>query len=93
VQVITRPFAQTYHRWHPHATGHPIGLLRGGAVAFSRGSGPAGPVGPVGTTDRPYVGMDPTDRATWVRPWNPQPGMIGWLNFDGACPNPGQVIS
>jgi hypothetical protein len=37
--------------------------------------------------------MDPTDRSTWVRPWNPAPGMIGWLNYDGAAANPGQVIS
>jgi hypothetical protein len=28
--------------------------------------------------------MDPSNPATWVRPWNPQPGMIGRLNFDGA---------
>jgi hypothetical protein len=93
VQTMTRPLPQRYHRWHNHAHGSPIGFLRGGAPAFTRPGGPAGPVGPVGTSDRPYVGMDPTDRASWVRPWNPQPGMIAWLNFDGAAPNPGQVIS
>jgi hypothetical protein len=37
--------------------------------------------------------MDPSDPVTWVRPYNPQPGMIGYLNFDGAKPNDGQVIS
>ena len=31
-----------------------------------------------------YKGMDPSDSLTYVRPWNPQPGMIGYLNFDGA---------
>jgi hypothetical protein len=31
-----------------------------------------------------YKGMDPSDPATHVRPWNPQPGMIAYLNFDGA---------
>jgi hypothetical protein len=32
----------------------------------------------------PYAGMDPSDPATWVRPWNPQYGMVARLNFDGA---------
>lgn len=32
----------------------------------------------------PYAGMDPSDQLTWVRPWNPQPGMIAYLNFNGA---------
>lgn len=93
MDTTTRPFRRTYHQWHQHGHGSPLGLLRGGVPSFSRGSGPAGPVGPVGTTDRPYVGMDPTEPATWVRPYRPAPGMIGWLNFDGAAPNPGQVIS
>ena len=31
-----------------------------------------------------YKGMDPSDPATYVRPWAPQPGMISFLNFDGA---------
>ena len=32
-----------------------------------------------------YKGMDPSDPLTYVRPWNPQPGMIAQLNFDGAA--------
>lgn len=40
------------------------------------------PVG--GASGQPYLGMDPSAPATWVRPWNPQPGMIALLNFDGA---------
>lgn len=39
---------------------------------------------PVGANGQPYLGMDPSAPATWVRPWNPQPGMIAYLNFDGA---------
>lgn len=31
-----------------------------------------------------YKGMDPSDPLTYSRQWNPQPGMIGFLNFDGA---------
>jgi hypothetical protein len=31
-----------------------------------------------------YMGMDPSDPATYVRNWNPAPGMITYLNFDGA---------
>jgi hypothetical protein len=26
--------------------------------------------------------MDPSDPTTWVRPYNPQPGMVAQLNFD-----------
>ena len=33
---------------------------------------------------QPFVGMDPSDPSTYVRPWNPRPGMIGRLNSDGA---------
>ena len=32
-----------------------------------------------------YNGMDPSDPATYTRPWAPQPGMISYLNFDGAA--------
>lgn len=39
---------------------------------------------PVGVNGRPFLGMDPSDPATYVRPWNPQPGMVSRLNFDGA---------
>jgi hypothetical protein len=31
-----------------------------------------------------YKGMDPSNPATYVRPWNPAPGMIEFLNYDGA---------
>ena len=32
-----------------------------------------------------YKGMDPSDVTTHVRQWNPQPGMIAQLNYDGAA--------
>jgi hypothetical protein len=31
-----------------------------------------------------YKGMDPSNPATYVRPWNPAMGMIDQLNYDGA---------
>jgi hypothetical protein len=41
---------------------------------------------PVASADgsQPFNGMDPSDPSTYTRPWNPQPGMIAYLNFDGA---------
>lgn len=35
-------------------------------------------------TDIPFAGMDPSNPLTYVRPWNPAPGMIAYLNVDGA---------
>jgi hypothetical protein len=65
-------------------------MARGGGRVLLLG-GPAGPVGPVGTTDKPYVGMDPSDPQTYVREYNPVPGMIAWLNYDGAQVNTTQT--
>jgi hypothetical protein len=58
------------------------GLLGGAVTLTSRGfTGMR-----VGNSGYGYLGMDPSDPTTWPRPFNPQPGMIGWLNFygDGA---------
>lgn len=44
-----------------------------------------GPTPVMGPGGRPFAGMDPSDPSTFVRPWNPQPGMIAYLNFDGAA--------
>ena len=80
----TRSFPATYAEDHPHVTvapafaGHPLG---GGAVRLARVDNVQPPQGPPG---QPYMGMDPSDPQTWVRPWNPQPGMVARLNFDGA---------
>lgn len=76
---VTRPIGRGYGYRHPDITvtagcGRP---LPGGAPAVTRGmtftdAGPA------------YKGMDPSDPTTWPRQYNPQPGMIAILNFDGA---------
>lgn len=95
VQMCRRDFGRTTPGWHPHveSTAHDGDFQRGGAPMLAPLYGPAGLVGPVGATDHPYQGMDPSDPVTHVRPYNPQPGMIGWLNFDGAVPNDSQAIS
>jgi hypothetical protein len=31
-----------------------------------------------------FKGMDPSDPLTHVRAWNPQPGMVAQLNYDGS---------
>jgi hypothetical protein len=75
----TRPFPATYSQSHPHVTV---------AAAFRTRPGAGGALVmaplPVGLNGQPYLGMDPSAPATWVRPYNPQPGMIARLNFDGA---------
>lgn len=42
------------------------------------------PLPVLGMAGGTFNGMDPSDPRTHVRPWNPQPGMIGRLNWDGA---------
>lgn len=75
----TRPFPATYSQRHPHVTvsaafdGHPVG----------QGVPVMNPM-PVRLNGQPYNGMDPSNPVSWVRPWNPAPGMISYLNFDGA---------
>lgn len=57
------------------------GGLMGGAVILSA----RGLVGQSwGNTGYGYLGMDPSDSATWPRPFNPQPGMISYLNFGAS---------
>jgi hypothetical protein len=92
--VACRLGPRRYGQWHqPAWIDAGPGIIRGGAVPLAAMYGPAGLVGPAGSTDHPYAGMDPSDPVTWVRQYNPVPGMIAWLNFDGAAPNDGQVIS
>lgn len=56
------------------------GGLMGGAVSLTA----RGLVGQSrGNTGYGYLGMDPSDPATWPRPFNPAPGMISYLNFYG----------
>lgn len=76
----TREFPMWYSQGHPYAmvcdsfrSGRP---LPGGALVLA-------PMG--GAADGgPHLGMDPSAPATWTRPYNPQPGMVARLNFDGA---------
>lgn len=74
---ITRPFHRSWGTHHPliHVT-EGGQLLRCGTVALA--SWDANDAGPT------YKGMDPSDPLTYVREWRPQPGMIAYLNFDGA---------
>lgn len=74
-----RSYPMTYSQTHPHVTVETAFRVRpctGGALVMA-------PL-PAGLNGQPYMGMDPSAPATWVRPWNPQPGMIAQLNFDGA---------
>jgi hypothetical protein len=75
----TRAFPLSYSQVHPHVTvsdSFPGRPCRGGELVMV-------PL-PVGADGQPFLGMDPSAPATWVRPYNPQPGMIARLNFDGA---------
>jgi hypothetical protein len=98
---MTRPTPPTYAKWHAVNSEVPMapGIRTGGAVSLRMSrrlsvelGQPAGPVVQPGT-DRPYMGMDPSDPATYTRPYRPARGMIGWLNFDGAQPNKTQTVA
>jgi hypothetical protein len=80
---LTRPVAGGHLGY---AYPHPYG--RNHAISGRPGTGGAPKVTaplPVSIPGQlPYAGMDPSDPATWVRPYNPQPGMISRLNYDGV---------
>jgi hypothetical protein len=74
---------------HPHqkapvmsrAQLYGAGGLMGGAVNLAA----RGLVGQSrGNTGYGYLGMDPSDPATWPRPFVPTAGMISYLNFGVA---------
>ena len=75
----TRSFPASYGTLHPHV--HVTAAFRGRPCAG--GALVLAPL-PVGLNGQPYLGMDPSAPVTWVRPYNPQPGMVSRLNFDGA---------
>lgn len=85
---LTRSFPPTYAKWHAVNSEVPMapGIKTGARVRLVQLGNPAGVVRQPGT-DHPYQGMDPSDPTTWVRPYRPAAGMIGYLNFDGAQPN------
>lgn len=79
--------APPFHVTHPAAS-YPFNETRG-ENAFSRIPAfiPVNYAGPVGMRrgimsnyDAGYLGMDPTDPSTWIRPLNVAPGMISRLN-------------
>jgi hypothetical protein len=77
------PF-HVYH--HEHAYPEPSGRARlygnGGLMGGATVLNTAGWIGMRrGNTGYGYLGMDPSDPTTWIRPFNPAPGMISWLNW------------
>lgn len=64
----------------PSLPRHGGGGLAGGAVTLTA-SAPAGMQ--VGNTGYGYLGMDPSAPETWIRQFNPAPGMISFLNYPG----------
>lgn len=78
-----RPFTRGYHCYHqlveitPGFPGRPVAGRAAGTTFVP-------PVAIPGTPGTPFCGMDPSDPATYTRPWNPQPGMVARLNFDGS---------
>lgn len=79
---VTRPVHRKQWgdgHWHPQTTRR-ARPCAGGAPRIT------GPL-PVASADgrQPFAGMDPSSETTWVRPFRPQPGMIAYLNYDGAA--------
>jgi hypothetical protein len=77
---LTRPLRRGYGTRHPYVTGYDS--FRGRPVT---GPQPVMAPLPAAVNGRKFLGMDPSDPLTYVRPWNPRPGMIARLNFDGAA--------
>ena len=71
---------------HDHQYPEPPGRARlygsGGIMGGATILNTAGWVGMRrGNTGYGYLGMDPSDPSTYIRPFNPVPGMIGYLNW------------
>ncbi len=74
---------RTVNGWGMHS--HPVIGITAGFPGRPCNSYSAPFTGDATTMSGPmFKGMDPSDPATFVRPWNPVPGMIAYLNFDGA---------
>lgn len=75
----TRPFMWNHHPYHQL-----VSISGWGGRPCAGGVVTVVPM-PVGLPNgQPFMGMDPSDPLTYVRAWNPQPGMVARLNFDGA---------
>ena len=67
-------------------TNHPVIAITGGFPGRPCNSYSARMAAlPYSMSGPQYMGMDPSDVTTHVRQWNPQPGMIAYLNYDGAA--------
>jgi hypothetical protein len=78
-----RTMTRTFHGWGKH-NHTPIAIIPGAADRPIDGHSVRMAQLPFNMSGPQYKGMDPSNPATFVRPWNPQPGMIAFLNFDGA---------
>lgn len=78
---VTRRFPRTWSetRWEPQTTRRGRPCPDGGARMIT------GPLPSAIPGQQPFAGMDPSNEATWVRQFNPQPGMIAYLNYNGAA--------
>jgi hypothetical protein len=68
--------------WGKHS--HPVIHITPGFPGRPCSSHSAPTLEPYNLDGPQFKGMDPSDPATYVRAWAPQPGMIAYLNFDGA---------
>ena len=71
----TRDFPMTYSQSHPYVEVSPA--FRGRPCEARMPV--MAPLPVAGAGGQPYMGMDPSAPVTWVRPWNPQPGMVARL--------------
>ncbi len=79
MRIMRRPI----RGWGMHS--HPVIHVTPGFPGRPCNSYSAPFTGQASTMSGPqFKGMDPSDPATYVRVWAPQPGMIAYLNFDGA---------
>jgi hypothetical protein len=81
VRRYRRPFGWTYSGYH-----RPVAVTPGfdGRPVSGYVVPPLWQLAVAANASTPYAGMDPSDPTTYVRPWNPQPGMVARLNFDGS---------
>jgi hypothetical protein len=79
-----RTMTRTFNGWGKHNHG-PIAITPGAPDRPISGRTVTMAPNPSNMSGPQFKGMDPSNPVTFVRPWNPQPGMIAYLNFDGAA--------
>jgi hypothetical protein len=81
MKIMRRPIEGYGRHSHP-----PIAITPGfPGRPCSSYSAPFANMGATNMSGPANKGMDPSDPATYTRPWAPMPGMIEYLNFDGAA--------